>query len=338
MNGSTALDPSPLLEVDQLTVSLPVGRGSLPIVTDVSFSLAAGESLGLVGESGSGKSITARAILRLLDPRARVGGAVRFAGDDVYEMSKSRLRDWHSRDVGLIYQDPRAHINPLRTIGDFLTEGLRNAGATYSDAEERAEALLKRVGIQNAGERIRQYPHQLSGGLLQRVMIASVLLMKPKLVIADEPTTALDVTIQEAVMVILDEMRRESNVSLIMVTHDLDLAAAVSDRLAVVYAGRVAEIGSSDRMHEAGLHPYSRGLLASRPSTATKERLKVIPGRPVSAFEAPTGCVFADRCDGVLPECRSSLPRLRRVGSQLVACHRADEYAAGVASSTERRA
>ncbi|QFR01631.1 ABC transporter ATP-binding protein [Streptomyces phaeolivaceus] len=317
-----------LLDVRDLAVSVPVGREQRPLVTDVSFGLPVGGSLGLVGESGSGKSMTARAILRLLQRDAKVSGSVRFEGEDVYGMSKSRLRAWHAREVGMIYQDPRAHINPLRTIGDFLTEGLRQSGVSTSDAYEQAEALLKRVGVGNADVRIRQFPHQLSGGLLQRVMIASVLLMKPKLVIADEPTTALDVTIQEAVMVILDEMRRAEGVSLLMVTHDLDLAAAVTDRLAVVYAGRVVELGASATMHEDGIHPYARGLLASRPSTSCKERLKVIPGRPVAAFEAPSGCVFADRCDLVEDVCRTDRPSLREVATHRVACHRADEIVA----------
>ncbi|TIC79143.1 ABC transporter ATP-binding protein [Nocardioides sp. GY 10127] len=322
--------PAPLLEVRDLAVDLPVGKGHRPVITDVSFSLRAGESLGLVGESGSGKSMTVRSALRLLPAGSRVAGSIRWEGEDVYAMSRSRLRSWHASEVGFIHQDPRAHINPLRTIGDFLTEGLRASGVGRRESVEKAEALLERVGITEPRTRMRQYPHELSGGLLQRVMIASVLLVEPKLIIADEPTTALDVTIQESVMAILDDLRRHEGVSLVMITHDLDLAAAVTDRIAVVYAGQLVEEGASGSIHTEGLHPYSVGLLESRPSTTRRQRLRAIPGRPVAAFEAPPGCVFVDRCAHAVDTCREERPSLRPVQRQLVACHRAEDLQAPV--------
>jgi oligopeptide/dipeptide ABC transporter ATP-binding protein len=244
----------------------------------------------------------------------------------VYQMAKPRVRQWHRDDVAMIHQDPRAHINPLRTIGDFLTEGLRlTRGVTRSEANGRAIAMLEDVGIDDADRRMKQYPHQLSGGLLQRVMIASALLTEPKLLIADEPTTALDVTTQEEVMAILDELRRERELAMIIITHDLDLAAAVTDRLAVMYAGVIVESGSASTMQAEAKHPYTAGLLASRPSIERREELWVIPGRPVAAWEVETGCTFALRCPFAQQRCRDVAPALRPVGTHLVACHRAEE-------------
>jgi peptide/nickel transport system ATP-binding protein len=305
-----------------------------PIVTGVSLDLAAGESLGLVGESGSGKSMTSKAILRALGPDAQVTGRVEFTGRDVYRMSRGELRGWHAREVALIYQDPRAHVNPVRRVGDFLTEGLRYQGVPAREAVARAVTLLTRVGIGDAERRLRQYPHQLSGGLLQRVMIASALLTAPRLLIADEPTTALDVTTQEEVVAILAELRAEQRLGLIFITHDLDLSAAVTDRIAVMYAGVIVEVGSSAAIHARARHPYTAGLLAARPSLKRRERLTPIPGRPASAFEVGPGCVFAARCSFTQPICERDRPELRLVDGQLVACHRAEELA-GLLVTTE---
>ena len=222
-----------LLDVAALEVRVSRRGTTRQLIRNVNFGVRRGESLGLVGESGSGKSVTVRAILRFLDDDAIVSGNVEFAGEPVYGMDRERLRRWHRDDVAMIYQDPRAHINPLRTVGDFLTEALRLAhGMDRAEAGERATSVLQSVGINNADARMHQYPHQLSGGLLQRVMIASALLIGPQLIVADEPTTALDVTTQEEVMAILDELRRERDLAMIFITHDLDLAAAVTDRLA----------------------------------------------------------------------------------------------------------
>jgi oligopeptide/dipeptide ABC transporter ATP-binding protein len=294
----------------------------------VNFGVKRGESLGLVGESGSGKSVTVRAILRFLDEDAIVSGNVEFAGEPVYGMDRERLRRWHRDDVAMIYQDPRAHINPLRTVGDFLTEALRLAhGMDRAEAGERATSVLQSVGINNADARMHQYPHQLSGGLLQRVMIASALLIGPQLIVADEPTTALDVTTQEEVMAILDELRRERDLAMIFITHDLDLAAAVTDRLAVMYAGVIVETGPSLTMQGDAKHPYTAALHASRPSTVAISAPLAIPGRPIAAWEFGDGCPFEPRCPFAADICRLEAPKLRPIDHHWVACHRAEEIA-----------
>jgi ABC-type dipeptide/oligopeptide/nickel transport system ATPase component len=239
-----------LLELDEVRVDLPVGGELLRVIHDVSMRVAAGEAVGLVGESGSGKSMTAKAIMRLLMPGAQVAGTISFDGDSVLEMNRRELRKYHAEKVGMIYQDPRVHINPLRTIGDFLREGmLSNGRRSKSEVDELAVTLLREVGVADAPRRLRQYPHQLSGGLLQRMMIAAALMPGPRLILADEPTTALDVTTQEEVMAILDEQRRDRGLAMVLITHDLDLAAAVSNRLAVMYAGVIVETGPAGDLH-----------------------------------------------------------------------------------------
>jgi oligopeptide/dipeptide ABC transporter ATP-binding protein len=319
-------DHSTLLSVDSLRVALPAGRrATREIVAGVTLALAAGESLGVVGESGSGKSVTAKAVLRALGPAARVSGQVDFAGRDVYRMTRPELQAWHARQVALIYQDPRAHINPLHTVGDFLTEGLRRQGTPAREARDRAAGLLTRVGIADAERRMRQHPHQMSGGLLQRIMIAAALLTGPRLLIADEPTTALDVTTQEEVVAILAELRAERGLGLIFITHDLDLSAAVTDRIAVMYAGAIVETGASADVYARPRHPYTAGLLAARPSIDRRAKLTPIPGRPASAFEVGPGCVFSARCPFALPLCERDRPLPQAVDGRLVACHRAGE-------------
>ena len=295
------------------------------VLHDVSLSIAPGEAVGLVGESGSGKSMTARAIARLLPRGAAVDGSIRFAGAEVGAMRGRELRALRS-DLAVIFQDPRAHINPVRSIGDFMTESLRtNAGVARREAERRAAALLEEVGVDDPSRRLRQHPHELSGGLLQRVMIATALLTEPRLVLADEPTTALDVTTQAEVMAILDELRRERGLAMLFITHDLDLAGAVCDRTAVMYAGQIVEQRASDLLHDDPLHPYTAGLVGARPQIdSSSSRLPAIPGRPRSAFEAPPGCAFNDRCVHATDECRSARPALRPLDGGLVRCVRAE--------------
>jgi oligopeptide/dipeptide ABC transporter ATP-binding protein len=315
-----------LLEVEGLTVRLPVAGAERPVLQDVSLEIAPGEALGLVGESGSGKSMTARSIARLLPAGAQVEGRIRFDGRDVAALRGAGLRR-HRGEVGVVFQDPRAHVNPVRRIGDFMTEALRtNAGVRPAEARRRAVELLAEVGIEDGERRLRQYPHELSGGMLQRVMIATVLLTEPRLVLADEPTTALDVTIQAEVMAILDDLRRRLGLALLFITHDLDLAAAVCDRTAVMYAGEIVETRASARLHDDPLHPYAAALVAARPSiTSTAPRLNAIPGRPLSAFEAPEGCAFASRCGHAQERCGAAHPALRPLGDGLVRCVRAEE-------------
>src|SRR5438309_10180771 len=316
-----------LLELDGVTVRLPVEGSMRAVLQEVSFVIRPGEAIGLVGESGSGKSMTARAIDRLLPPGAAVTGRIRFGGRDVMTLAGADLKRFRS-EVAMIFQDPRAHINPLRRIGDFMTEALRtNLGVSINEASHRAVALLKSVGIEDGERRLHQYPHELSGGLLQRVMIATALLTKPRLLLADEPTTALDVTTQAEVMAILQDLRREFHLAMLFITHDLDLAAAVCDRTAVMYAGRIVEVRSSSLLHDDPLHPYTAALAAARPDVGTTaRRLAAIPGRPLSAFEAPDdACAFAPRCPHALDVCRAGLPDLLELDGGRTRCVRARE-------------
>jgi oligopeptide/dipeptide ABC transporter ATP-binding protein len=252
-------------------------------------------------------------------------------------MSKRELARYRSTDVGMIHQDPRAHTNPLRTIGDFLVEGVVATGRmNRSEAVDRACGLLGEMGIPDARRRLSQYPHQLSGGLLQRVMIAMALLHEPALVFADEPTTALDVTVQSEVMAILAEQIEERGVGMLFVTHDLDLAAAVTDHLVVMYAGTVVESGPSSTLYETPRHPYTAALLASRPSTTQVRRLLSIPGRPAAAHEVGAGCVFAARCPFADDQCRSERPHPRVLGGSTVACHRAEQVSDELLAAVSR--
>ena len=322
---------TPLLEISGLTVRLAPGaaggRAAKPVLDGIDLSLAPGEALGLVGESGSGKSMTVRAVTRLLPPGAELDGAIRFEGRDVAAMTPAELRGYRDSGVGMVFQDPRAHINPTRRIGAFLTEALiRNRGISRRTALGRAAAVLAEVGIDDPVRRLRQYPHELSGGMLQRVMIASVLLADPRLILADEPTTALDVTIQAEVVGILDRLRRVRGLGMVFITHDLDLALAVCGRVAVMYAGRIVEIREAEALHQRAAHPYTLGLLGSRPSIdARAERLNAVPGRPLSAFEAGPGCAFADRCAHARTVCQATRPELEPFRGGLVRCHRVAE-------------
>ncbi|HWT33481.1 MAG TPA: ABC transporter ATP-binding protein [Microbacterium sp.] len=273
---STNSVTAPLLKLENVTATLELKRSSQVLLNGVSFEIAPGEALGLVGESGSGKSLTTRAVTRMLDRAFRVEGSITFDGRSVLGMNQRALRRYRQTDVGMIFQDPRAHINPVHTVGDFLTEALtRDRGVSQRDADKRAAQLLDDVGVRGAQARLRQYPHELSGGLLQRVMIASVLLAEPRLILADEPTTALDVTAQSDVMAIIEEQRTARGMSLLFITHDLELAAACTDRIAVMYAGEIVEQGA--HVYTAPTHPYTIELLGARPSIDERaERLPVL--------------------------------------------------------------
>jgi peptide/nickel transport system ATP-binding protein len=318
---------APLLDVDGLTVRLDVEGAKRPVLRGVSFTMRPGEALGLVGESGSGKSMTARAIDRLLPRGAEVDGQIRFEGRDVAPLTGAGLRRYRHQ-VAMIFQDPRAHTNPVRRIGDFMTEALRtNLSVPAAESRQRAIAMLTQVGIEDGPRRLRQYPHELSGGMLQRVMIATALLTEPRLLLADEPTTALDVTTQSDVMAILDGLRREFGLAMLFITHDLELAAAVCDRTAVMYAGQIVEVRGSAQLHGDPLHPYTAALAAARPDIAqTAHRLQAIPGRPLSAFEAPPDeCAFAPRCPHAADICRAAVPGLIEIDGGLSRCARAPE-------------
>jgi oligopeptide/dipeptide ABC transporter ATP-binding protein len=317
----------PLLSIRGLTVQLPVERVMRTVLHGVSLDINAGESVGLVGESGSGKTMTARAVGRLLPTGARVDGAILFEGREVRTLDGAAEKAYRAK-VAMIFQDPRAHINPVRRIGDFMTEALRtNQGMSTGDSSRRAVELLARVGIEDGERRLHQFPHELSGGLLQRVMIATALLTNPVLLLADEPTTALDVTTQAEVMGILEDLRQEFGLAILFITHNLELAAAVCDRTAVMYAGQIVEIRESNLLHSDPLHPYTAALAAARPSIEhTATRLIAIPGRPLSAFEAPANeCAFAPRCSFAEDVCRRSRPELSELGGGVTRCVRAAE-------------
>ncbi len=317
---------SDLLTVTDLTVRLKMDSGMREVITGTSLSIAAGEAMGLVGESGSGKSMTAKAIARLLPDGAETLGSVVFDGVDVLALSGDELRE-HRAQVAVVFQDPRAHINPVRRIDDFMTESLRTLrNVPKGDARARAATALEEVGIDDPAKRLRQYPHELSGGMLQRVMIATALLSEPRLLLADECTTALDVTTQAEVMAILDDLRRDRGLSMLFITHDLELAGAVCDRTTVMYAGQVVETRAASLLHSDPLHPYSAALVDARPSIAsTADRLRAIPGRPLSAFESPSGCRFAPRCSFAQDACREHDQVITELDGGFVRCERAIE-------------
>ena len=308
-----------LLDVQSLHIEARVGRERRVLVEDVSIGILPGRTLGVVGESGSGKSLTARAIMRLLPDRSTHTGDIHVDGRSVFERNRRELRELRRSTVAMVHQDPRAAINPVRTIGDFMTEGIRHL--PRAERWDRAAAALAEVGITDARRRFRQYPHQLSGGLLQRVLIAGVLLPQPRLILADEPTTALDVTSQSEVMAVLSELQQRRDAAMLFITHDLDLAVAVTDTIAVMYAGTIVETGPSATMHHSARHPYTAALMAARPRTDRLEPLTTIPGRPVAAFEVGSGCAFAPRCPSADPLCHTERPAPQPVGDHLVACH-----------------
>ncbi|MEZ0068135.1 peptide/nickel transport system ATP-binding protein [Streptacidiphilus sp. MAP12-20] len=318
----------PALDIQGLHLRLP--GTARPVLAGVDLTVAARETVALVGESGSGKTLTSRSALRLLPLKATTQGAVRVAGEDVLTMNPDQLRRLRTHTAAMIFQDPRAAINPLRRVGDFLTESLRlNAGASAAEATARATRMLEAVGL-SAGA-LRQYPGQLSGGMLQRVMIAAALMGDPALILADEPTTALDVTTQAEVVGLLDDLREQFGTGLLFVTHDLGLAAAISDRVYVMYAGRIAETGPADALFNRPRHPYTAALLNSTPRPeAPQGRLAAIEGQPPSIQEELTGCPFAPRCRFATEICTERMPEQLPVPdepSHLVACHHSDQLA-----------
>ncbi|MFE3190751.1 ABC transporter ATP-binding protein [Nocardia sp. NPDC059240] len=333
----SARSEEPLVAIEGLNLTLEVGGEKRQVLRDVSLTIGRGEALGLVGESGAGKSMTLRTLARLLPERAQTTGSIRFDGQDLLSLRGDALRRKRG-DLAVIFQDPRAYINPVRRIGDFLTEQLRTLGRTdRHEATRRAQQMLSEVGITDTARRMRQYPGDLSGGMLQRVMIAAALLGEPKLILADEPTTALDVTTQSEVMAILDELRYNAGVSLLFITHDLDLAAAVCDRTAVMYAGQIVESRESEALHHNPRHPYTAALAGARPDLERpRTRLAAIPGRPIGAWEAEATCAFAVRCPHRLPSCTESGPvPLTYESGDAVRCLRAADLEAQLRGDTE---
>ncbi len=320
-----------VLEVEDLVVAFDTDEGELRAVDGVSFSVGRGRTLGIVGESGSGKSVTALAILGLLpEPSGRlVSGHVRLDGVDLANASEREMQKIRGRRIGMIFQEPMTALDPLQRVGEQIGEGLRHHfGLSRAAAREKSVALLGKVGIPAPAERIDSYPHELSGGMRQRVMIASAIACEPSVLLADEPTTALDVTIQAQILALLDDLRRELGTSVVLITHDLGVVADVADDVVVMYAGRVVERAPKDALFERPLHPYTRGLLESVPGfgdNATKKRLPTIRGLVPDLRKLPGGCRFRDRCDLAIDRCKESEPVLERVGTHEVACFRASE-------------
>jgi len=308
----------PVLRVEDLTVEFTAPGGPLRAVDNVSFELAEGEVLGLVGESGSGKTLTCRALIRLLPSRrARITrGVVRVGELDLLTLPESAMQRVRGERIGMIFQNPMSHLDPVMTIGDQIGESLRfHKGMTRKEAASRAVELLRQVGIPDPALRSRSYPHELSGGMRQRAMIAIALAGEPRILIADEPTTALDVTVQAQILRLLLDLRDRAGLSIILITHDLGVVAETCETVAVMYAGRIVERAAKRALLRAPLHPYSQGLIRSQPGAGTPQaELPSIPGQPPSLADLPQGCRFHPRCAYVVARCREVRPPLADAG------------------------
>ena len=313
----------PLLEVRHLRVEFPTRRATLVALDDVSFDIAPGEILGVVGESGAGKSLTGAAIIGLLDPPGRIAaGEIIFDGQRIDKLAYEGMRKLRGRRIGAIFQDPLTSLNPLYTVGRQLIETIRTHLPLNADeARERAIKLLQETGIPAAEARIDQYPHQFSGGMRQRVVIALALAGEPKLIVADEPTTALDVSIQAQIISLLKRLCKEHGAAVMLVTHDMGVIAETCDRVAVMYAGRIVEIGPVHDVIHAPAHPYTVGLMGSIPAMDDdRERLLQIDGAMPRLTAIPSGCAFNPRCPNVFDRCRAERPELRPVAATRAAC------------------
>ena len=322
-----ATDRTHLLDVSGLSVSFRTDRGIVRAVDNVSFHVDAGETLAIVGESGSGKSVTALSLLRLLDAAGSIdAGQVVFDGDDLLLLDIRAIRAIRGDRIAMIFQEPMSSLNPVLTIGKQVAEPIRlHRGTPWQAALREAKRLLDRTRIPDAAARLKNYPHQFSGGMRQRAMIAMALACRPKLIIADEPTTALDVTVQAQILELLKDLTREANSALILITHDLGVVARYADRVAVMYGGRIVETATARDLYGTPHHPYTQGLMASIPGVegTIGNRLKTIDGQPPDLARLPPGCAFAPRCERATDACRASVPLLEPAGDgRLAACIR----------------
>ena len=323
----------PLLQVRHLATEFETEQGIARALDDISFELMPGETLGIVGESGCGKSVTSLSIMRLLPkPAGRiVGGEVLFDGRDLVQLPADEMHDIRGNRIAMIFQEPMTALNPVYKVGRQLEETLllHKPELNESQRREACVAMLEKVGIPAPQRRLNEYPHQLSGGMRQRVMIAMALLCDPDILIADEPTTALDVTIQAQILQLLRDLQRENGMSIIFITHDFGVIAEICDRVVVMYGGRIIEQAEILELFDHPLHPYTRGLLQAIPKldTEPKSLLKTIPGMVPSLFELPVGCRFQNRCEFVEPRCREQVPPLEDLdNSHQVRCFRAEEF------------
>jgi len=316
---------APLLEVKRLRVEFPTRRGTLVAVDDVSFAIAPGEVLGVVGESGAGKSLTGSAVIGLLEPPGRIGsGEIRLEGERIDDLPPERMRRIRGRRIGAIFQDPLTSLNPLYTVGEQLVETiLTHLDVGKAQARARALKLLAEVGIPAPEARIDHYPHQFSGGMRQRVVIALAICAEPRLIVADEPTTALDVSIQAQIITLLKRLARQHGAAVMLITHDMGVIAETADRVAVMYAGRIAELGPVREVIHAPRHPYTAGLMGSIPKVGQAKRhgrLAQIDGAMPRLTAIPPGCAFNPRCPKRFARCTAERPELLPVGNALAAC------------------
>jgi oligopeptide transport system ATP-binding protein len=329
------MSPDPILTIEDLTVEFDTEDGVVRAVTDVSYELFPGEVLGIVGESGSGKSVSMLSVLGLIPqpPGKIASGQAIFKGRDLLKMSKDELRRIRGGDMAMIFQDPMTSLNPVLKVGVQIAEAIRahNPGVKEEEAERRVIDLLSLVGVPNPEQRFHQYPHEFSGGMRQRGMIAMAIANSPSVLVADEPTTALDVTIQAQIMEVIKTAQRETHAAIILITHDLGLIAELADRVVVMYAGRVVELCGVYSLFNDPRHPYTLGLMNSLARLdSEQDRLEPIPGQPPSMISPPPGCAFHPRCtlSRGRARCRTEIPALRDFGEHVAACHFAEEIAA----------
>jgi peptide/nickel transport system ATP-binding protein len=324
---------TPVLSVSNLRVEYPTRHGTLVAVDDISFDIAAGEVLGVVGESGAGKSMTGTAVIGLLEPPGRIAkGEVRLLGQRIDNLAPADMRKIRGKRIGMVFQDPLTSLNPLYRVGEQIIETIRtHADVSESEARKRAISLLEEAGIQGAARRIDSYPHEFSGGMRQRVVLALALCAEPELVIADEPTTALDVSIQAQIIQLLKRLCRERGTAVMLITHDMGVIAETADRVAVMYAGRIAEIGPVRDVVQRPQHPYTKGLMGSIPTLDTHAtRLVQIPGSMPRLTAIPKGCAFNPRCPSVFDRCRVERPEPMAADGSQVACWLVTKNTTGV--------
>ncbi|WP_106495914.1 ABC transporter ATP-binding protein [Lentibacillus sp. Marseille-P4043] len=323
---------SKLLEVNDLSVSFDTYGGEVKAVRGVNFQLDEKETLAIVGESGSGKSVTSQAIMQLIPmpPGKFAGGSIMFEGEDLTQKSEKQMQDIRGKDISMIFQDPMTSLNPTMTVGKQIAEGLiKHQNMSKKEAHNRGVELLKLVGIPNPEARINQYPHQYSGGMRQRAMIAIALACNPKMLIADEPTTALDVTIQAQILDLMRDLQEKTGTAIILITHDLGVVANAAHRVAVMYGGKIVETGTVDEIFYQPKHPYTWGLLGSMPKIdGGDEELQAIPGSPPDLADPPKGCPFVTRCPYAMKVCENHMPDYTELSdTQKTACWLLDERA-----------